>query len=345
MKKETSAHLGVALLGLILVLSASPCVAQSKLSGSRRMIPHQPSAAPQLTARAPGAAPAGSLHYTFTMIDFPGAPATYLFAMNPSATPTAAQIVGAYGPVSEEADGSGALVSLLESQGIPSEAFQTVNFPGGSQQTVSSINDAGQVVGIYTDSMGAEHGYELIGGNYTTIDVPFQGATNTTPYGINNGGTIVGCYNGNENAYEMTGGTYTQLAFPGAIATCAFGLNDHGDVVGFYEDAQSVSHGFLLSGGTYTSFDVPGSTETIGGGVNDADEIVGWYCLTTVCAQTNLDGTQGFLLSKGNFSTINGPGASDNFLQGISDNNVIVGEEVDCAGLYHSFIATLPSAP
>src|ERR1017187_9740633 len=96
MKKEISAHLETASVGLILVLSTSLCVGQSKPAVSHRMISHEPAAASQLT-RAAGIAPAASLNYTFTIINFPGAPETVAYGINPSATPSALQMAGSYG--------------------------------------------------------------------------------------------------------------------------------------------------------------------------------------------------------------------------------------------------------
>jgi hypothetical protein len=344
MKKQTPRQLGLLCAFLGLMLSASFCLAQGKVPGAYRT-PHQPLAASQATTRASGAVPAASLNYTFTLIDFPGAPATNLYGINSSATPVAEQIVGSYGTVDDDASGNGFLLQMMNNRGVFSETMQNVNFPSSSLQFASSINDSGQIVGIYTDSLGAWHGYELIGGTYTTINVPFQGATGTFAYGLNNAGTNVGCWSqegSDGHGYELSGGNYTQLDVPSGSGTCAIGINNNGEIVGYY-NADGATHGFLLNGGTYTAIDFPGAIVTEPGAIDDAGDVVGLYCLTS--CSSGPDGFQGFLLSKGSFSTIDVPGASATAAFGISDKNVIVGYYDDCAGIGHGFIATLPSAP
>jgi probable HAF family extracellular repeat protein len=55
------------------------------------------------------------------------------------------------------------------------------------------INDAGQIVGLYEDSSGTQHGFLYSGGKYTTIDDPL-GTVDTAAFGINDAGQIAGYY-------------------------------------------------------------------------------------------------------------------------------------------------------
>jgi len=330
--------LSFALLGLLPM--APPCRAQGNLPGLRRSH-RQPFSASQAAAQAAEAVPAGSPTYTFTLINFPGAPDTLAEAINSGAKASDEQIVGAYGPGVQDLGGDGFLLRIKRSTGAVSETFQTVDFSGGSTQTAGGVNDSGQIVGHYSDSLGVFHGYELSGGTYTTINVSFSGAVDTFPYGIDNAGDIVGCWSRSGNTaggFELSGGTYTQLQFPGGTGTCGHAINNKGDITGYYDDTSG-AHGFVLSAGIYTSIDVPGAVETIAGGINDAGDIVGTYCTTSACIAA-LDGAQGFLLSKGVFSTINVPGASATAPISISDKGILVGWYADCAGITHSFIAT-----
>jgi probable HAF family extracellular repeat protein len=57
---------------------------------------------------------------------------------------------------------------------------------------VSGVNDAGAVVGEYTDSSGRNHGFLWQGGSFTPIDVP--GAVHTVASGVNDAGAVVGEY-------------------------------------------------------------------------------------------------------------------------------------------------------
>jgi hypothetical protein len=55
------------------------------------------------------------------------------------------------------------------------------------------INNAGEIVGSYIDTV--PHGFiRDINGHFTTIDVPFPGASNTGLTDIDNNGQIVGVY-------------------------------------------------------------------------------------------------------------------------------------------------------
>jgi probable HAF family extracellular repeat protein len=55
------------------------------------------------------------------------------------------------------------------------------------------------------------------------------------------------------------GGATTALDVPGAVNTRAYAINNRGEVVGQYDDANLVSHGFLLRHNVYTTLDFPGA--------------------------------------------------------------------------------------
>jgi hypothetical protein len=113
--------------------------------------------------------------------------------------------------------------------------LSAVDISGSTYQSGNGINDAGHIVGDYEDASGITHGYELIDGTYTPINVPFAGAVNTYTYGINDAGDTVGCWDTgdypNTSGYELIGGTYTSLAVPNEPITCAVAINAQGDVV------------------------------------------------------------------------------------------------------------------
>jgi probable HAF family extracellular repeat protein len=67
--------------------------------------------------------------------------------------------------------------------------FETIDAPGAVSGTgARGINDAGQIVGWFSDSVGV-HGFLKDGDSFTVIDVP--GAFSTVPTGINGHGQIV----------------------------------------------------------------------------------------------------------------------------------------------------------
>jgi len=87
------------------------------------------------------------------------------------------------------------------------------------------INDAGQIVGFYVDADKRNHGFLLVDGVYTSLDVP--GATETGTSGLNAYGQIVGCYSdgGLSHGFLLSDGVYNTIDVPGAIETRLSGIN------------------------------------------------------------------------------------------------------------------------
>jgi uncharacterized membrane protein len=332
MRKQTLKNFALALSVLGLALIPSTSLAQagpaSKLPGKRPATAAAKAASHQ--AKTPG-----SPSYTYTLLSFPGTLGTAAISINLGATTSKIEIVGIAGQ-------DGFLASVSGNKTV-TERYKAVNYPHAAEQDgTQGINDLGQIVGVYIDGSGVYHGYELSGGKYTTLDVPFTGAIATFAYGINNSGEVVGGWidsDRNGHGFTLIGGTYASFDFPGGFDTQAFSINSAGDIVGPYNDASGIAHGFLLSGGTYTSIDFPGALASIAGGINDAGDIVGDYCTTSECAVTD-DWNDGFLLSEGVFTTIAIPGEIYTIAQNINNNGVVVGFYQDAAGLVVSFLAT-----
>jgi len=121
---------------------------------------------------------------------------------------------------------------------------------------------------------------------YKTIDYP--GANNTSVYGINNLGQVVGHYGESmylglgEHAFMYDNGTYTEIKFPGSNSTMAYGINDSGQIVGDYaigEGDGSGGHIFLYDGNNYKNIDVPGADVSFARAINNSGQIVGHYSI------------------------------------------------------------------
>jgi hypothetical protein len=145
--------------------------------------------------------------------------------------------------------------------------FKALNVPfAGATGTYSpAINNAGMIVGSWSDSAENQHGYTLIAGKFEPFDVP---GANTAEnqflllyYGINSEGDIVGTYfdaSFNTHGFLRKGTTYTSINFPGAASTFATGINDAGDIVGAYCPTSGAGElGFLLRNGVYTTVTIP----------------------------------------------------------------------------------------
>ena len=81
-----------------------------------------------------------------------------------------------------------------------------LNVPGSSFTQALGLNNTGDVVGFYNDSMGGSHGFLWDGSTFMTIDDPL-GIGTTVVNGINDKGQIVGFYvdaNGNVDGFVGT---------------------------------------------------------------------------------------------------------------------------------------------
>jgi hypothetical protein len=109
----------------------------------------------------------------------------------------------------------------------------------------SEPNRSGQIVGLYLDSAGQQHGFELSGGVSTSIDFP--GAVGTQALGVNTIGEAVGLYQdtAGQHCFSLAGGVYSPIDFPGATYTSVEDINSAGEIVGSYGDSAGHDHGFL----------------------------------------------------------------------------------------------------
>jgi hypothetical protein len=338
MTKRTLKHFALSLALLGVVLSPFPSVAQV---GRASKLPAKPVASPRAQAASQQTKTLGSPSYTFTLLNYPGTLSTAAICINKGASTSKTQIVGGYGSA-PELNQAGFLARVSGKKTV-TESYKSVSYPHEpAQQVADCINDSGQIVGVYVDASDAAHGYELSGGKFTTLDVPFTGAIGTYPFGINNSGEVVGGWadsDGNEHGFTLIGGTYASFDYPDGTETYAADVNSEGDIVGDCYDSSGLLIGFLLSGETYTAIEYSGAVETFASGINDAGDIVGGFCTTSEC-EVSFDGEQSFLLSGGVFMAIAIPGEVYTAVTDINNSGVVVGYYQDAAGLVGSFLAT-----
>jgi probable HAF family extracellular repeat protein len=207
--------------------------------------------------------------------------------------------------------------------------FTRIDFPGAAGTGATSINDLGQIVGIYSKTspdpssfQSNARGFLYYQGVFTRIHFP--DARQTMVRDIDNNGRIVGDYLDSDRRShgllrDISGAfTTIDVPIPGAIGTSITGINDRGQMVGVYLDGREKLHGFLLDQGVPTTIDFPGALATQLLGINNNGQIVGVY----------IDNTrnQGFLWSNGTFIPINAPGAiQESTAFGIDDRGRIVG--------------------
>ncbi len=202
--------------------------------------------------------------------------------------------------------------------------FQTIDFPGATFTQAYGLNNCGDVVGIYVDAQGLDHGFSYSQKDgFKTIDVP--NAVQIGVFGVNDARHIVGGWIDNSgilHGFVLTGSKLTQLDFPGGVDTVANGINAQGDIVGGYDTGdRAESIGFLLKKGHYTALQDPvaAPSQTGPSGINNNGQIVGEYGDSTGVAH-------GFLLQQGKYSTIDFPGADlGSFANGINSGGQVSG--------------------
>ena len=265
---------------------------------------------------------------TYTTVDYPGADDTSLNG-GPNAEGVA---VGSY-----DAPGI-AHGGFTYRRGV----FTPVNVPwAGPLGTVPWWPNQDTLVGFYYDQKGAQHGFTLHNGRYTTVDFPGVAGTELT--GINPEGDMAGQYcrdvdcNDFHSLIRTRTGQFIGFDPPGAKLSYGATINAAGAMVGTsFTDSPPTddgSHCYLLYRGRFTTIDFPGAIGT-GCGANNAEgDIVGNYFDAS-------DVSHAFLLRNGVFTSFDFPGASATYAEGINSEGTIIGSYFDAAGHLHGFIRT-----
>lgn len=244
----------------------------------------------------------------------------------------------------------------------PEGAFATFDAPGagsgaGTYQGTfpTSVSPKGEIVGTYTDSNYAAHGFlRASDGTITTYDAP--GAVgNTQGSNINPAGEIAGWYadanNVNHGYVRTADGTFTSFDAPdagtgsgqGTFTATVDGLNPTGWISGYTTDANGLSHGYVRSpGGAFSTFDAPGAGTGSGqgtdtSGVNPVGTVTGYYIDANGVYHSYVRGPRGEIatLDVAGAGTASGQGT---LAECINQIGQIPGYYVDANNVYHGFV-------
>jgi hypothetical protein len=214
----------------------------------------------------------------------------------------------------------------------------------------ASINDLGEVTGVYFDTNNNQHGFlRKAGGKIVTFDAPKVGYpftfSGTIPTEINNWGDIVGYYTDANGAYHgfvrSAHGKFTIIDDPSSTssppATFAQALNDWGEVVGYWLDASFNPHGFVRHvDGSLTTVDPPGDLLSQCYHINDLGEVGGDW--TDAATGTS----HGMLLHPdGKLVTFDAPNAATTFGglgQALNLEGSFAGTYADANGGAHGYV-------
>jgi probable HAF family extracellular repeat protein len=182
--------------------------------------------------------------------------------------------------------------------------------------------------GVVSPAYSQTQGFLYSNGTYTTLNNPLA-TRETSAYGINDAGQIVGSYfdDGGIHGFVYSNGSYTTLNNPlNPNNTVLTGISNAGQIIGNYGNANGIMQGFLYSNGTFTT--LQDGTLTQAYGISNTGLITG---------RTN---NLGFIYNNGSYTHLSYPNSTCNgcgtFANGINTGGQVVG---------HALPFTLPIPP
>lgn len=215
--------------------------------------------------------------------------------------------------------------------------FRTIQVPAARRTTASGINDDGQIVGNYEDSVGT-HAFVLRDDTFTTIDFP--GAAFTVGLGIGPRGEIVGAYRmPGEPAVNFHGflrtrdGRIERVDAPSHRNTIAQRILPDGTILGCRHDDDfgTSMKGAVLTARNYSETEAFASMHN--GATPDLRRIVGLYNYAPA------DRSAGYVIDDGKFQSLAVPGSEATSAWDVNPTGEIVGSYRDPAGV-HGFVLT-----
>jgi probable HAF family extracellular repeat protein len=150
------------------------------------------------------------------------------------------------------------------------------------------------------------------------------------------GGTSVALYSGVSGSTEQLAcaplsANFSPIVIQNARQVLANGINDLGQIVGRFEDADRLTHGFLLNGSSLTLIDFGEALDTAAIGINNLGQIVGNYV-------DKKEKLHGFLYENDEFTPINFQNADETAALGINDSGDIIGYYIINGGPFQAYI-------
>jgi hypothetical protein len=225
------------------------------------------------------------------------------------------------------------------------EVITTFDYPGtGNTTEPQKINEKGDIVGVYVDSLGVQRGFvRFSDGSFSAPIVdPNDTVGFTQARGINNSRTVCGDYVGNdghEHGFFLSGGTFTEYNVPGAIDSDVFGINDAAVFAGTFDPGSGIDQAFISLGGTITSWSVPGALGTFAYEINNSNQLtVGYYLDSSGTPHGYYRDANGAL-----HFPIDPSGSVGTILFGLNDRNWVVGRYTDSSGVTHGLFFVPPN--
>lgn len=222
-------------------------------------------------------------------------------------------------------DTNGTIALLGTLSGIASNAF-------GINSMAYGINGAGKIVGqSYVSNINPnDHAFLYSNGKMT--DLGTLGGSQSSAFGINNGGQVVGwadTASGNQRAFIDTNGKMLSLGSLGGNSY-AYSINDNSQVVGYSFVNGNVQRAFIYASGVMTAIGTLGGN-SYADEINNSGQVVGWSSLAG-------GANHAFLYSNGKLTDLGSLGGTDSAALGINNIGQVVGWSLTGSGSYHAFL-------
>jgi hypothetical protein len=246
------------------------------------------------------------------------------------------------------------------------------NCPNGIalRTAIGGINPDGDIVGVYSDAVGRQHGFLLSDGQFTTVDVPgalagVGGTLPTVARGISPSGEIVGQYTAPVNAtappdsaaYCPAAGSaacikgflyshrkFATVLFPGHPGAIPGRITRDGSMYGCYHDFDVMASMFsaawtrfgdtslAAAGGELSDPSQSYPNSMHGGATPDGSTMVGFY------VDMNTGHQHGYIVQNGALQTYDVPSSTSTTIWDINPEQEFVGTYVDRSGKRHGFL-------
>jgi len=201
-------------------------------------------------------------------------------------------------------------------------------FPGSTRTDAWDISRTGIIVGTYNVSgVAGTRAFMAKNGVFHQITIPGFISTNTSAFGVNANGDVVGRFvsNGTGFGFLLRNGKLIILSFPGAQAgTTPTSINDQGVVVGNYSLTPfDGGHAFVWKDGVFSNVRPPDSTTAVVSKISNSGVVVGSYVSPS-------DGRRhGYAFKNGTYTKIDIVPTESTLIDAINKfDNVIAEEQV-----------------
>lgn len=224
-----------------------------------------------------------------------------------------------------------------------------LNGPSGSAYSNAlGISETGVVVGSWGDSNSPDtaptgHGFVWQAGTYTTINVPFSGATDTSLRAISpDGRYVAGTYSspdGSLRSFILDRSTNSYTPVGQGTFDIAQGINSAGQMVGSV-NGGSTRQSFIydIGSGSTSYFSFADARSVSARAINDHGQISGWLL-------TGASGSGHYVAWIGSSSgyqtiAVGAAGATSTIGEGMNNLGQVAGFWSDATGNSHGFVAT-----